>query len=172
MTKSEPDSEKPGVLDIYKLFVEMTDRMSARRAGTNTFFVTLHAGLAAVVGIIGAVKPRGAGTVDHLTFGTLAVVGFTLSFTWWALLRYYRRLSGAKFDVINRIETFLPIQPYTDEWKVLHPDEAPGEDATAGERIKYWFRHKRHREASLVEQLVPLVFAVIYIVLGVKVLTA
>src|SRR5579884_3786403 len=98
----------------------MADRTSARRAGANTFFFTLHAALAAFVGVVSAArKPPPHATVPSFdAFGlvVVALAGVVLSMTWWVLLRYYRRLNRAKFVVINDMETALPAQPYTREW--------------------------------------------------------
>ena len=38
-------------MDIYKLSVEMADRISARRAVANAFFLTVNTTLAAVIGL-------------------------------------------------------------------------------------------------------------------------
>ena len=96
-----------------------------------------------------------------------AIAGLVLSITWWQLLRYYRRLNRAKFAVIIQMEGSLPDRPFTDEWAELHPGERPGHDDRPQENaVQRWLRRSRHREASVVEQVVPLVFAAIYIVLG------
>jgi hypothetical protein len=163
-------------LDLYKLAVEMADRVSARRAGANNFFFTLHAALAAFVGIVSSARmapPKGAlPTFDAFGLVVTAIAGVVLSFTWWQLLRYYRRLNRAKFAVIIRMEASLPERPFTDEWAELHPGERPGPDDRPHENaLKRWLRRSRHREASVVEQVVPLVFAAIYVVLGIRALT-
>jgi hypothetical protein len=164
----------PNAFEQYKLAVEMADRTSARRAGANSFFVTLNAALAALVAILGSARktPPRANTPSFDAFGLslAAVAGIVLSITWWALLRYYRRLNGAKFAVINEMETRLPEHPYTREWEILHPDEAaePTEPRASG--IKDWLRRERHREASVVEQVVPFVFALLYLALIVRVI--
>ena len=44
----QPASVDPQVLDIYKLAVEMADRVSSRRATANAFFLTVNTGLVAV----------------------------------------------------------------------------------------------------------------------------
>ncbi len=163
-------------LEIYRLAVEMADRTSARRAGANSFFFTLHAALAAFVGIVSSARKDPPNTelptFDAFGLVVTAAAGIVLSLTWWALLRYYRRLNAAKFQVINEIEGSLPEQPYTREWKILHPDEAIEED-TADQPSplswKRWLRRTHHREASVVEQVVPLVFTGIYLVLTVRV---
>jgi hypothetical protein len=160
------------VLELYKTAVEMADRTSARRQGANSFFLTLNTALAAVVGIVSSArKPPPHGnlpTFDAYGLVLTAIAGIVLSLTWRALLRYYRRLNGAKFDVINEMEKQLPVKPYTDEWAILHPPPKSGETPTKWTR---WWRMKvQHREATVVEQVVPLVFVMIYLALAIRVL--
>ena len=160
------------ILSLYSTAVEMADRTSARRAGTNSFFLTLNTALAAVVGIVSSArKPPPHGnlpTFDAFGLVLTAAAGIVLAFTWQALLRYYRRLNAAKFDVINKIEKTLPAKPFTDEWAILHPPTKPGE--TPKKWRRWWRRKVHHREATVVEQLVPLVFVVIYVALAIRVL--
>lgn len=152
----------------------MADRTTARRAGTNSFFLTLHAALAAFVGLVSSARrasPKSSEpTFDPFGLIVIAVAGVVLSITWWALLRYYRRLNRAKFAVINDIESRLSEQPYTREWAELHPDDEIefGRGPSHGSGLKKWFKRNSHREASVVEQVVPFVFVAIYIVLGIR----
>jgi hypothetical protein len=44
------------ILELYKTAVEMADRTSARRAGANSFFLTLNTALVAVVGIVSSAR--------------------------------------------------------------------------------------------------------------------
>lgn len=147
--------------DLFKFLVELADRTSVRRSAANTFFVSLHSIIASVVGYLAAVKSPDAKT-DKFSLAILAVVGIILSLTWWAILRYYRRLSKAKWDVINDFEAELGTAPFTDEWQKLHPEGANAK----------WFMKQRHREATIVEQVVPLTFAAVYIVLAVRILAS
>src|ERR1039458_7015909 len=114
------------ILELYKTAVEMADRTSARRAGTNSFFLTLNTVLAAVVGIVSSArKPPPHGnlpTFDAFGLVLTAAAGVVLALAWGALLRYYRRLNAAKFAVMNKLEDLLPAQPYKDEWRILHPN--------------------------------------------------
>ena len=130
-----PVDEDAVVLDIYKTAVDLADRWTSRRAGANTFFLTLNTALAAVVGIVSAARrpPPHANlpTFDGLGLAVTAVAGIVLAVVWWALLRYYRRLSKAKWDVINELEERLPVRPFTDEWTKLHP-KGIGSGAAAG----------------------------------------
>lgn len=161
------------VLELYKTAVEMADRTSARRAGANSFFLTLNTALAAVVGIVSSArKPPPHGnlpTFDPFGLILTAVAGVVLAFTWRALLRYYRRLNGAKWDVINGLEKRLPAQPFTDEWALLHAT-SQAEEGTPPKWRGWWRREVKHREATVVEQVVPLVFVAIYVALAIRVL--
>jgi hypothetical protein len=173
-----PDDQDT-LLELYKNAVEMADRVSSRRAGANTFFLTLNTALAAVVGIVSSARkppPHGsAPSFDAFGLVATAVAGIVLALVWRALLAYYRRLNAAKFDVINKLERQLPAQPYTDEWAILHPDEPHEEHAELErwqlvKRWQRWRRRTRHREATVIEQVVPLVFVLIYVALAVRVL--
>lgn len=174
-----PNEATDTILALYNTAVEMADRTSARRAGANSFFLTLNTALAAVVGIVSSArKPPPHGNVPTFdAFGLVftAIAGIVLCLTWQALLRYYRRLNKAKFDVINKIEESLPVKPYTDEWRFLHPGETIGGDTSKlpfwriVKRLKRWRRNTKHREATVVEQVVPLVFVVIYLALAIRV---
>jgi hypothetical protein len=173
------DDDTGTILELYKTAVEMADRTSARRAGANSFFLTLSTALAAVVGIVSSArKPPPHGSVPTFdAFGLVltAIAGIVLALTWQALLRYYRRLNAAKFDVINEIETKLPVKPYTDEWTILKRSRPAGEDTPKPslwhpiQRTKRWRRMTKHREATVVEQIVPLVFVAIYVALAIRV---
>ena len=168
---SDDKGDTATILELYKTAVEMADRVSARRAGANTFFLTVNTALAAVVGIVSSARkppPHGnSPTFDAFGLVATAAAGIILAWVWWMLLRYYRRLSSAKWDVINKLEARLPAQPFTDEWAVLHPDEPTTGEARA--RLSWMQRHK-HREATVVEQVVPFVFMAIYVVLAIRVL--
>ncbi len=80
----------------------------------------------------------------------LAGPGLVLALTWWLLLRSYRHLNTAKFEVIQEIEERLPASPFQDEWNALKPE--------AGKRF-----HQRYVELGLLERFVPMVFAGIFI---------
>jgi hypothetical protein len=173
------DDDTNTLLELYKNAVEMADRVSSRRAEANTFFLTLNTALAAVVGIVSSARkpPPHGSTPSFDAFGLVAtaVAGIVLALVWRALLAYYRRLNAAKFDVINKLEERLPAQPYADEWAILHPGEPIERDTKLEwwkliERWERWRRRTKHREATVIEQVVPLVFVMIYLALAVRVL--
>lgn len=137
---ASPGSSPPGVLEQYQLAVEMADRVSARRATANGFFLTVQTGLLALM------------AVKDLDRDWVAGGGVVLAVTWWLLLRSYRDLSGAKWKVIGEIEQQLPLRPFSDEWNHLKQDP-----------VKRW--RPRYAELGFAERLVPTVFAVIFLVI-------
>jgi hypothetical protein len=127
-----------GLLDIYKLAVEMADRISARRAAASSFFLAAQT---ALVALVGATSKR------HWAF---AVPGLVLAATWWLLLRSYRHLNAEKFKVIQAMEKRLPASPFQDEWDALKP--------TSTGRLR-----ERYVELGLLERIVPALFGAIFI---------
>lgn len=137
-------------VDIYKLAVEMADRTSARRATANSYFLTAETALLSVAGLVGAYGPSGKWWADV----TIAMAGVALSAAWWLLLGSYRRLSSAKFKVINEIERSLSTRPFSMEWEIL--------DGNGGVEAG---KSKKHLRLGVVERLVPGVYGAIFIVL-------
>lgn len=139
-------------MEAYKLAVEMADKMSARRAVANAFFLSMNTALVAAVGL------RADGRGPALPSIAVCVAGVVVSICWWFLLQNYRRLSEAKFVVINRIEDeYLPVKVFTDEWAVLGGEAPPARRAA---RVKAGLK-----QLGGVERIVPVVFALLYIAL-------
>lgn len=145
----DPDAR---IMEIYKLSVEMADRISARRATANTFFLTVNTTLVAVVGLY---QPHPWST--HLPV-VVCIAGIAVAVSWWLLLKNYRKLNEAKFTVINKIEDeYLPITPFMDEWAILGQDKTP-KGKMARVRIGL-------RQLGAVERIIPIVFGGLYVML-------
>jgi hypothetical protein len=169
------------VLELYKMAVEYADRFTSRRATTNSFFLTLNTALAAIVGIISSARrppPHGnLPAFDGFGLVVTAVAGIVFALVWRALLSYCRRLSTAKWAVITELEKRLPVQLFADEWNHL---QRPWRDAEAEQKrsngakvlqkLGLGVLRVKHREATIVEQVVPWVFIVIYVALGIRAL--
>lgn len=137
------DRYQAAILEQYKTYVEMADRVSARRALTNTFFLTLNTAVFALIGIM-VQESRQVSWL--LVVPLLALVGQCAA--WFALLRSYRQLNSAKYQVIGALEERLPASPYwRAEWAAL----GEGRD-----RSRYW-------PLTHLERWVPVLFAVIYV---------
>lgn len=132
--------EKEIILEQYKLYVEMADKISERRSSVNTFFLTANSIILTVVSING---------FDIAKFSWLiTAVGLIFSYTWYYLLQSYKLLNSGKFRVVHKIEQKLPLNLYAFEWEIL----GEGKD-----RAKYW-------PISHIEKILPALFAIIYIV--------
>lgn len=109
-----PHNEKwySHLLDQYKLYVEMADRISARRATANSYFLSVNSAILAFVGYLTTKN-----SVDGLWL--LSIAGITLSYFWRQLIQSYSNLNTAKWLVIHQIEKRLPISPYDAEWEAM-----------------------------------------------------
>jgi hypothetical protein len=133
------------VLEQYKLYVEMADRISARRGLANTFFLTLNSAVFTLFGVLWKDKPP---TLDDAVVVLLAVVAGGQCAVWWLLVRSYRLLARAKWDVVRLMEEHLPVSPYAAEWQGL------GEG-------KSW---KLYVPLSHAESWVPHLFGAVYLI--------
>jgi hypothetical protein len=132
------------VLEQYKIYVETADRISQRRGLTNTFFLTLNTAIFTVVGVFW--KDRPTAQAWWLLFPLLAVLGEC--FAWFYLVRSYRLLNTAKFEVIGALEERLPASPYwRAEWSALGEGNDPK---------KYW-------PLTHIEKWIPVLFAITYL---------
>jgi hypothetical protein len=100
------------LMEQYKLYVEMVDRLSGRRVLVNNSFITLM-GAAAIAYAAAPSSFRDGSAVFFQTGITLACI--LLAVLWRETIVYYRHLSDAKFKVIHEMEELLPARPYTVE---------------------------------------------------------
>lgn len=121
-------------LEMYKLQVQMADKISARRQAANSFFLTVNT---AVVGLVSYV-----GNAFGDWNWVVSVSGLVLCIVWVRLVHAYKNLNAIKFNVICDIEKSLPIAPYTVEWEAL-------------KQRKGW---TGYLPISNIETIVPIVF--------------
>ncbi|WP_371788445.1 hypothetical protein OG404_18360 [Streptomyces griseoaurantiacus] len=145
---SESHSPDPRELELYKLSVEMADRVSARRGTANAFFLSAQTAMVSVLGL----TQRQLAQINWMACLAISLAGIAMSLSWWLQLRSYRDLNAAKFAVINNIEKKLPIKIFTEEWQTLKRDPLPP-------------LRKRYAELGIVERVVPFVFAALYVLL-------
>ncbi len=132
------------ILEQYKLYVEMADRISARRGLANTFFLTLNTTIFTVIGVFWKDRPNAS--VWILLFPLVVLLG--QCFAWFSLVRSYRQLNAAKYAVVGAIEERLPASPYwRAEWLAL----GAGKD-----RLRYV-------PVTHLEQWVPALFGACYL---------
>lgn len=131
--------------ELYKFLVEMADRVSARRGTANAFYVSAQT---ALITTLGLAEPKNSATYVVVVS---CLSGVFLSIVWMLHLRSYRDLNKAKFEVICDLEQRLPWTPYADEWKSLKKDP-----------VLRW--RAGYSELTSVESVVPILFALLFIV--------
>ncbi|RYF50921.1 MAG: hypothetical protein EOO38_04495 [Cytophagaceae bacterium] len=142
-----PHNEKwySHLLDQYKLYVEMADRISQRRATANTYFLSLNS---AILAFVGYLSVKETGEYNWM----LACGGVALSALWRRLIVSYSNLNTAKFKVIHSIEKRLPISPYEAEWVAMEEGKNPN----------------LYRPITHIEKAVPLVFVALHLIVLVR----
>jgi len=96
----------------YKLYVQMADKVSARRATTNSFFLTANSFLFVAMGAL-------FGNSQLFIFvPIILIVGIFFSISWVYLIKHYKALNGCKYKVINAVEANLYVNGFLTEWKL------------------------------------------------------
>jgi hypothetical protein len=142
-----PHNEKwySHLLDQYKLYVEMADRISQRRTTANSYFLSVNSAILAFVGYLTE--------KDSTAFlWLLAVAGVTLTLLWREIIVSYRNLNTAKWSVVHEIEKRLPISPYDAEWQAVQRGR----------------NSKLYRPISHIEAGVPWIFLVLHVIVFAK----
>lgn len=139
---------KEHLLEQYKLYVEMADRVSARRSTANAFFLTANTLLLSGSGILSHIC-SGSVISDPLAPAMALIGGILLCFAWKSIVKSYKQLNDGKFKIIHAIEKKLPIGLYEAEWKVL----GEGKDT------------KKYAPLTRLESLIPNIFIILYILL-------
>jgi len=136
----ETAAQDKDVLEIYKMLVEMADRVSERRQSANAFYLSVN------TAIIGGAAYLSQSAFGHLGTFAVSAAGIAICFLWVRSVVSYKSLNAAKFQVITALEDRLPVSPYKDEWAILDVD---GDG-------------KRHKPFHKTEVLVPIVFMFVH----------
>lgn len=140
-TASWTADESKSVVDIYKVLIDMADKVSQRRQAANSFYLSVNTAIIGASAYIETVRADWTSTV------VISIAGIAISALWARNIVSYRTLNAAKFRVINEIEETLPIAAYTAEWNYLDPDR----DGI------------RHKAFHKVEIAVPWVFILVHV---------
>ena len=132
------------LLEQYKLYVEMADRVSSRRSKANTFFLSANTLLVTAIGILAEL---GSSFVSLNLWWVLvtSLAGVLFCWTWITIINSYRQLNSGKFRIINTIERKLPLAVYKAEWAYLKPKKGIS----------------RYKQLTIVERWVPILFAML-----------
>ena len=110
------------LLEQYKLYVEMADRISARRQTANSFFLSVNT---ALIGLFAYLRLNESLDFkrDAIWIAMVSIASILVNYAWYRLVRSYRDINAGKFTIINKIEELLPLSPYKSEWDVLGKGE-------------------------------------------------
>lgn len=135
------------IMEQYKLYVDMADRISQRRAEANKYYISILSGILIVLAII---FEKGS---DHelqtLILRMVSIVGVLICSVWFVNLQSYRQLNSGKFKVIHEMEKSLPFSCYDREWQIL----------------KEGRNYRQYFPLTHIEKYIPLIFAIPYIIL-------
>lgn len=130
-------------LEIYRISVEMADRVSQRRQSANSFYLTLST---LIFGSSTYIKTEESNSIYAIS---ISVSGILVSTLWHSSIQSYKSLNAAKFKVIHDLESNLPYQYYKKEWRLLDPDQ----DGV------------RHKQFHVTESAVPKIFFALHVII-------
>ena len=107
------------LLEQYKVYVEMADRVSSRRLQTNIFFITIFSGLLVVIAFTFNQENQLSESLQYLLSWSVALSGVFLSIFWRQAIESSKILNSGKYKVINAIESMLPCPGYSEEWDIV-----------------------------------------------------
>lgn len=132
----EDERYQAAILEQYRLYVEMADRISHRRGLANSFFLTLHSAVVTVVAVLW--RDRDGGAPAWLVLPAL-VLALSLCLAWFWVVRSYRQLNSGKFAVVGALERRLPASPWWNgEWSALRGEERDKSTYWALTHLEIW----------------------------------
>lgn len=128
------NGDKELLLNQWQTCVDMANSVSQRRDNMNNIFITLNLAIIAAVSITWDIKSL-----------FILIVGIIICILWILIIRNYKLLNTAKFNVINSIEEKLPSTPFKHEWQFLK-------------------NSKKYMDSTTLERILPITFIILYIV--------
>lgn len=142
------DDEKKSSVEIYKMLVDMADKVSQRRQNANNFYLSVNTALIGASAYISAINP--AQSIVNTVL--ISVAGLLVCILWKRNIDSYKDLNSGKFHVITELEKALPISPYAAEWEELERGKSKS----------------RYRPFHTVEILVPYVFLAVHVAQAIR----
>ena len=132
------------LMEQYKLYVELADRVSQRRGTANSFFLLVNSAAVTLLGTLGISSDSYSPWL--LVFPTVVLV--CICGAWFYIVKSYSQLNSGKWQVVGVMEERLPASPWwRGEWEALGQGK---------NRSLYW-------PLTHVEKWVPLVFILFYV---------
>lgn len=109
--------DKTLLLEQYKVFLQTSEDLVARRQTVNNFYISINS---ALVALFSASFAFDFPPLHRLVIALLfAAVGVVLSLSWIRLLASYGNLNSSKMRIISSIERQLPASLYDAEWAAM-----------------------------------------------------
>lgn len=138
------DKFQEHLLDQYKIYVELADRVTERRHKTNQFYSSLFS-ISITLISVGVTK----GVISISLLFVISVFGILLCICWYHNIKSYKQLNDGKFKVIHEMEEHLPFDCFKKEWD--HLDQ--GSNAN------------KYLKLTKIEQYVPFIFFILFLVI-------
>jgi len=113
---NEKNTDLNKILEIYKIYLQMADKISDRRQSANSFFLAINT---VIVSSISYISISNTAYSSNLFYIFVSIAGMVICYYWYRLIRSYKDLNSGKFKVIHQIESYLPLSPYDTEWEML-----------------------------------------------------
>ncbi|HBX48426.1 MAG TPA: hypothetical protein DEF85_06000 [Clostridiaceae bacterium] len=138
------DKFQEHLLDQYKIYVELADRVTERRNKANQFYSSLFSISIPLISV-GVTK----GIISNALLFVISIFGVFLCFGWYYNIKSYGQLNSGKFKVIHKMEEYLPFDCFKKEWD--HLDQ--GDDSS------------KYLKLTKIEQFVPFVFCLLFLMI-------
>lgn len=141
------EMDRGELLEQYKIFLETSENLVARRQTVNSFYISANTALVTIMATL--LTLFGQMEEKLLVCALVSAVGMILSFSWYNILDAYGTLNSSKMRVISMIERELPAALYDTEWDVMSDK----------------LNSKKYTSFTDSEKKAPKVFIVLYAVL-------
>ncbi|MFQ5903621.1 MAG: hypothetical protein ACE5JO_08020 [Candidatus Binatia bacterium] len=132
------------LLDQYKLLVQTSEAVVARRQAVNTFFLSINSLLLGAIGVFASQGFSARLVAPGIV--ALGLTGILLCIAWRKLVNSHRQLNAGKFEIIHLLERHLPASIFKAEWEAL----GAGKDK------------KRYTPFTRTEVAIPWIFGSLY----------
>lgn len=125
------------ILAQWQTCVEMANEISHRRDTMNNLFVTINIALIAMISYVWSIK-----TIF------VSLIGIVFCIVWIRFIINFKMLNKEKFNVINELESHLPVKPFNNEWNKLQSN-------------------KKYIDGTTIEYILPSTFIISYIIISI-----
>lgn len=141
--KKFSEEDRDQLLQQYLHYADAALETSSQRIQTNrTFGLILTTILAGLFGLAQGKITLRVGMTIFLGAG----IGLYSCYAWHQSVNSYRRLNGARYKILNKIEEELPAPLYRDEWRYLEKKQPDPEMVEPRERDA-----EKHKSHTIVE---------------------